>query len=315
MSENEILTKKLFLFILINIAAIFVVGLLLIFFYNTSICEFFYANYIIDKIFGAISFLGDTTFLILVMVTIWYVYDVRFAKNFALSILGSFYLNSLLKDIIQDPRPWTNASRYTDPGFPSGHAQQSVAGYAYLGYESYRKGKKYFSWIFVILVYLIAISRVILGVHYIQDIWGGLLIGILWLIFFILFEPKVSEIVDKFNFITKILISIIIPIVLFSIAILIFPTSESSYGLITGGIMGLSLGYVINKEYIGYDPRQITTKQKILNFIIGVVITLVLYLGLRYVPLDGQIWDFIRYIILAMILTTLVPWLFTKIQR
>ncbi|MFW9772658.1 MAG: phosphatase PAP2 family protein, partial [Candidatus Thorarchaeota archaeon] len=265
--------------------------------------------------FGAISFLGDTTFLILVMVTIWYVYDVRFAKNFALSLLGSYYLNSLLKDIIQDQRPWTNDNRYTDPGFPSGHAQQSVAGYAYLGYESYRKGKKYLSWIFMILVYLIAISRVILGVHDIQDIWGGLLIGIVWLIFFILLEPKVSEIVSKFNFITKILISIIIPIVLFIIAILIFPTSESDYGLITGGIMGLSLGYVINKEYIGYDPTQITTKQKVLNFIIGIIVSLVLYLGLRYIPLNGQMWEFTRYFILAMILTTLVPWIFTKIQR
>ncbi|MFW9772967.1 MAG: hypothetical protein ACFFEO_12490, partial [Candidatus Thorarchaeota archaeon] len=76
MSETEILTKKFFIFILITIAVIFVVGLLLILTgYNISICEFFYANYIVDKIFGAISFLGDTTFLILVMVTIWYVYD------------------------------------------------------------------------------------------------------------------------------------------------------------------------------------------------------------------------------------------------
>lgn len=81
--------------------------------------------------------------------------------------------------------------------------------------------------------------------------------------------------------------------------------------------MGLSLGYIINKEYIEYDPQKINTKQKILNFIIGIVITLVLYLGLRYIPLDflGQIWDFIRYFILSIILTTLVPWLFTKIQR
>ncbi|MFX0148354.1 MAG: phosphatase PAP2 family protein [Candidatus Hodarchaeota archaeon] len=319
MSENEILSKKLFLFVLISIAAIFVIGLIfLLSGYNDFFCEYFYTNDITYLIFSAISFVGDTTFIILLIVTVWYVYDVKFAKNLALSILGSFYINSLLKDIIQDPRPWTNIKTgYTDPGFPSGHAQQSVAGYAYLGYEAYRKGKRYISWLFIILAYLIAISRVIIGVHDVQDIWGGLLIGIVWLIFFILLEPKVSEVIGKFNLITKILLSTVIPIVLFIVAILIFPTSDSDYGLITGGMMGLSLGYVINKEYINYDPRKISTKQKVLNFIIGIVITLLLYLGLRYIPLDilGQIWDFIRYFILAIILSTIVPWLFTKIQR
>lgn len=319
MSESKIFSKKLFLFIVINIIAIFVIGLILIYSgYNIYFDELFFTNDITYMIFSAISFLGDTTFIILVMATLWFVYDVRFAKNFALSILGSYYINSLLKDIIQDPRPWTNIKTgYTDPGFPSGHAQQSVAGYAYLGYEAYQKGKRYIAWFFIILVYLIAISRIIVGVHDVEDIWGGLLIGIVWLIIFILLEPRISEIIGKSKLIIKILVSIIIPIALFIIAILIFPTSESVYGLITGSMMGLSLGYIINKEYIEYDPRKISTKQKILNFIIGIVITLVLYLGLRYIPLDflGQIWDFIRYFILATILTTLVPWIFTKIQR
>lgn len=72
-----------------------------------------------------------------------------------------------------DPRPWTTIKAgETDFGFPSGHSQQAVAGYGYLAYEAYQKNNKYISWIFIIIVYLIAISRVIIGVHDLQDIWG-----------------------------------------------------------------------------------------------------------------------------------------------
>lgn len=134
---------------------------------------------------------------------------------------------------------------------------------------------------------------------------------------FIILEPKVSEIVSKFTLIVKIVISIVVPIVLFIIAIFLFPYTELDYGLICGGMMGLILGYIIGNEKIKYNPKEISSKQKVINFIIGIVIVLVLYLGLRYVPLDalGHIWNFMEYFILAIILTTLVPWIFTKINR
>ncbi len=319
MNKNEILSKKLFLFIVIIAVITFFVGLILILLgYNITICEFFYNNDITYTIFTAISYLGDTTFLIVVIVIVWYVYDVAFAKNLALSLLGSYFVNSIAKDIGQDPRPWTNIKANVEgPGFPSGHSQQGVAGYGYIGYEAYQKNNKVVSWIFIILVYLIAISRVIIGAHDLQDIWGGLLFGMIWLTIFIVLEPKLSEIITKFSLMIKILLSIIIPIVLFIIAILIFPYTELDYGLMCGGMMGLSLGYIIGNEKIGYDPKEISTMQKLINFAIGIVITLGLYLGLGFIPLDdlGQIWDFIQYFILAILLTTLVPWLFTKIQR
>ncbi len=319
MNKNENLSKKLFLFIIIIAVITFFVGLIFILLgYNITICEFFYDNDITYMIFTAISYLGDTKFLIVVIVIVWYIYDVTFAKNLALSLLGSYFVNSIIKDIGQDPRPWTNAKANVEgPGFPSGHSQQGVAGYGYIGYKAYQKNDKVISWIFIILVYLIAISRVIIGVHDIQDIWGGLLIGMIWLTLFIILEPKVSEIITTFSLIVKILLSIIFPIVLFIIAISIFPHSELDYGLMCGGMMGLSLGYIIGNEKIGYDPKEISTIQKLINFVIGIVITLGLYLGLGFIPLDdlGQIWDFIRYFILAIILSTFVPWLFTKIQR
>jgi len=49
--------------------------------------------------------------------------------------------------------------------------------------------------------------------------------------------------------------------------------------------------------------------------VIGIVITLVLYLGLSLAFPESQIMDLLQYLILSFVLVTLVPWIFTKIKR
>ena len=120
----------------------------------------------------------------------------------------------------------------------------------------------------------------------------------------------------------KIIISILIPIILFIPAILIFP---GDYGLICGGLMGLSLGYIIETEKIRYEPTDLSTTQRIIFLVIGLAITLLLYFGLSAIfpefepaityRIINNIMDFLQYFILSFILVTLVPWIFTKIKR
>ena len=71
-----------------------------------------------------ITELGDTRVYIFLIVIVWYVYDKKFAKNLAFGVLGSYYVNQILKDSFQDGRPPTNDRGYADGyGFPSGHSQ------------------------------------------------------------------------------------------------------------------------------------------------------------------------------------------------
>ena len=312
--------KKIIIYILIFAGVTFVVGLILYLAgLNIWFNEFFYDNSIVYAIFSLLSELGDTRVYIFLIVIVWYVYDKNFAKNLAYSLLGSYYVNTILKDIYRDPRPYTNI-RDSEPvvegyGFPSGHSQQAVAAYGYMAYEAHVKKNKIFFWIFTVLIYLIASSRVIIGVHDLQDVWGGLTIGFIWLILYIILEPKVSEKIASLSLTIKLILSVVIPIVLFVIAIYVFPISLGNYGLISGVLMGLSLGYILETEKIKYDPRELSNKQRILNMVIGVVITLVLYLVLSAVFPESQIMDLLQYLILSFILVTLVPWLFTKINR
>ncbi|MBY9012206.1 MAG: phosphatase PAP2 family protein, partial [Candidatus Lokiarchaeota archaeon] len=185
MTETNQDMEKIITYILIIAGVTFIVGLILYFAgLNIWFNEVFYDNSTIYVIFSLITELGDTRVYIFLIVIVWYVYDKKFAKNLAYSLLGSFFVNLIIKDICRDPRPYTNI-RDSEPiaegfGFPSGHSQQAVATYGYIAYEAHVKKSKIIFWIFTILVYIIASSRVIIGVHDLQDVWGGLTFGFIW---------------------------------------------------------------------------------------------------------------------------------------
>ncbi|MFX1445231.1 MAG: phosphatase PAP2 family protein, partial [Promethearchaeota archaeon] len=302
--EEEIMPRNLLIFILLNAIITFIVGLILLLLgYNIYFDELFYNNEEVYFVFSIITNLGDIIIYIIIITSLWYAYDKRFAKNLAFCLLlGGAYSNSILKDIFQDPRPWTSRDA-TDYGFPSGHSQSAATVYPYLAYNQ-RKKNKILTWIFIGIAYLVAISRVIIGVHDIQDIWGGLLFGMFFLTLFIVLEPKTSEVVNTLNLPLKAIIIIIIPLILFLTAMLFFPNTDQDYGLWCGALIGLGLGYLVECEKIQYDPSILTPKQKITNLIVGLIITFALYFALSFIPLESQIWDLIQFTIFAFLLTT-----------
>jgi undecaprenyl-diphosphatase len=71
--------------------------------------------------------------------------------------------------------------------FPSGHAVISVALYGFLVYLAWRFSQKWRLKLTVLLagsavILVIGTSRLYLGVHYLSDVWGGYLLGFMWLI-------------------------------------------------------------------------------------------------------------------------------------
>jgi membrane-associated phospholipid phosphatase len=231
MSEEEILSKKALITIGIISVLVMIIGMILL---GLGYNEAFYLNYtLIQAIFKAITYLGEAIVLILIIAIFYIAYDKRFAKNLAFSLLISAYINEFVKDIFQDPRPSTNAdpeAEYglveTSYGFPSGHTQTAVAVWGYLGYEFRNKPRPLVIPILVsVLIFLIAISRIIIGVHDLQDIIGGYAIGICFLFAFIYLEPIVAPKINKLNLMIKILLAIVISISLFAIGTLLFPTA------------------------------------------------------------------------------------------
>jgi undecaprenyl-diphosphatase len=104
------------------------------------------------------------------------------------SLVGSWLLNLILKELVARPRPsvvrLVEADGYS---FPSGHAMVSTAFYGMIGFllwvHSRGQGKdsRFILPVTAGTICLIGISRIYLGVHYASDVLAGFAAGILWL--------------------------------------------------------------------------------------------------------------------------------------
>jgi undecaprenyl-diphosphatase len=106
-----------------------------------------------------------------------------------LSVVGGMLLNAGLKQVFQRPRP-----QFEDPlvtlasySFPSGHTAATTLFYGFLvllllrrpGQSALRRSAIVVG--AVVMVLLVATSRVYLGAHYLSDVLAAMLEGVLWL--------------------------------------------------------------------------------------------------------------------------------------
>jgi membrane-associated phospholipid phosphatase len=332
--KNEILTNKGLILIGITSVAILIVGLILLALgYNEA---FYSSNSGVRAIFQLITDTGDEMFYIILIAVFFIAYDKKFAKNLLFSLLITTYINNFLKDVFQDPRPPSNIDPSSETGyiaegygFPSGHSQSAIAIYGYAAYHFKDKSKPLVIPIIVsIYIFLIALSRLILGVHDLQDIIGGLLFGICVLIPFIYIEPIISEKLESSSLQLKMLLALIVSVLLLVIGTVIFPTSgqypiknpvpyadAGGYALVSGVILGFSIGYLFENEYVNYLPSELSNKQKIINLIVGLILVFVIYFVLGLVIRGNIILRFIRYALLAFSISLVLPIIFNKINR
>jgi len=112
----------------------------------------------------------------------------RLAFYVAVTGLGGALLNSLVKLLVARPRPVfeTPLAHALGKSFPSGHAMSSTVVYgalllAFLPALRRRGVARAATVTAVLLVVGIAVSRVALGVHFLSDVLGGLVLGGAWL--------------------------------------------------------------------------------------------------------------------------------------
>ncbi len=127
-------------------------------------------------------------FSIISVTLLWVWNKISYIFPFFITLLGSALTMRISKIFFERARP--EHAVYFEPtySFPSGHATMSVAFFAFIAYVLIKLSKK---WkrkvnIFFIsfgIILAIGFSRLYLGVHYLTDVWGGYLIGMLWLIF------------------------------------------------------------------------------------------------------------------------------------
>lgn len=101
-------------------------------------------------------------------------------------VAGGIILNVLLKDLFGRARPDWADTAFADAGFPSGHTMMAtliygfIAAYLILGIRSW-PARFLIAAMAIALVFLIALSRLYLGAHYLSDVLGAMAAGMVWL--------------------------------------------------------------------------------------------------------------------------------------
>jgi membrane-associated phospholipid phosphatase len=136
-------------------------------------------------VFNAFTLAGYTPFFLVLLPLGYWLWDKALFTRLALLIGLVGLSNTFLKELFMDPRPpiaFALDGRVGESfGFPSGHAQIAVAMWFYLAMEI----KRTWAWIAAAIIASgVCFSRIYLGVHDVEDVLGGTLIGLACIVVF-----------------------------------------------------------------------------------------------------------------------------------
>jgi undecaprenyl-diphosphatase len=139
----------------------------------------------LDRLMILISHLGATPALILTgVITGWLLARRHFVDGLMLviSVGGAEVIVDVLKALFSRPRPaiFPPLAVETTYSFPSGHTMVAVALYGMLAVFAWRGRRFVWAVLCLLVIPLIALSRVYIGVHYPSDVLGAMSVGLLW---------------------------------------------------------------------------------------------------------------------------------------
>ena len=295
-----------------------------------------------------LSLTGSEQFYLLVAPAIYWCWDTALGLQIGLFLMISANFNSYLKLLFHTGRPfWVSTAvkglvYESSFGLPSGHAQNSTVIWGALAAFFWKK----WAWIVaVVLIFLVGISRLYLGVHFLHDVLVGWLIGaiLLWLLLriskpitaWVKQRSLLAQIVSVLAFSLGLIIigyicrsvdaNINLPAEWVANAAATFPEEDpinpfSMSGIVSnaGAFFGLAAGAVWIRAQGGFSVSG-PVWQRLARYILGTLGVIILWFGLGEVFPRGETWipfilRFIRYGLVGLWVTALAPLLFIKLR-
>lgn len=295
------------------------------------------------------TFLGNEEFYLIVMPIFLWAVDYSTGIRLGIIMLLSGSLNTIFKFSFRQPRPyWTDASianldqPHNSFGLPSGHAQNAASLFGTLA--TWFK-QKWLSLIMIFTIFMVAISRLFLGVHSLQDILLGLALGggLVW--GYVKLGDKIASQFNKHSVSVRIGIIFGISILLLLTAFFIASAQQdfaipqawisntvlaghqeplTPFGLdgmitSTGALFGVVLGSIWINESGGFNANQGAWWKRAFRFVIGLVGVLLFWkvLGDLF-PRNGDILSYtlryLRYTLVGFWVSGLAPWVFIQVK-
>jgi len=274
----------------------------------------------LDALFIFCSLLGENYIYMVLIAIIYWCINKKAGATVAYVLLASAYLNYWLKMSFSMNRPPSEyriiLKNEISHSFPSGHIQNAIAFWGWVGLK-FRKVRV--QALFSALVFLVGLSRIYLGVHYLGDVLGATFFG---LIFLIVVNKAVPFLEGKFST-TEWLRCYLMPIVsvlLFGLSFIVFPdTTKGDSALVCGYLCGFSLGVSSESKMVKISV-DISLRTKAIRSTVGIITVFGLYPVISYVldltPFVAQVYiHFLRYAIVAFATAFIMPLFFKFIEK
>ena len=269
----------------------------------------------LDRFMLAVTSLGNETFYLLALPLLYWCWDRKKALYAGAAFLIAISLNDIMKAAFSHPRPDPEkllpgirelAARYSpsSPGFPSGHAQGSIAFWGSLAVTARNRT----AWILcAVLILLITYSRIYLGVHFMGDVLFGLLLGAVCLALIIPAANIIGSHYRRYHAAAVIAVLVILPLA----AVMFLPGDMLAKDM--GTISGFLIGAYIADKKIQFNPRNRIACQAA-KIAIGIAGLAAIRFGLKAVLPDLPISGFFRYWLVGAWVSIGAPYVFSRIS-
>lgn len=241
-----------------------------------------------------ITLLGDEKIYLFLIPLVYFLIERRLAWRLLLLSILSASCVYVLKDVLKLPRPppstWkVEANGY---GFPSGHTTVSASFWSYLSLKMKNKALYVFS---ALLVSLIALSRIILHVHYIRDVVGGIVIGLCISLAVLRLEREVGKISERKKERMTLAGAVIF--------LILIPYLSARIPFEGAVLLGFAIGHIVCTYFIRIPERR-KMKNKLISFAISMMFIclsfvfceewgVIVILGLLSSLVPQTLWHFI----------------------
>jgi membrane-associated phospholipid phosphatase len=266
----------------------------------------------LTAVMKGLSFLGTEWFFLLALPLIYWCVNRKRGVRLSLLFLASSFFNLWLKDIFAQPRPYeldpkVGLAKESSFGLPSGHAQGSVVFWG----SAAPLFKRPWGLVFAIFFPLaVSFSRVYLGVHFPTDIFGGWLLGLLFLAFDYFLGDRIERLLGQTHPRLKVAGAAII-----ALAMNALDMRDTS---LSGVFFGAAAGFAFVPTLAPFKNEG-SLAQKTLRLFVGLAGAGLIYLGLKAAfPAQGSdlyaLFRFVRYAVLGAWVSLGAPWVFLKLR-
>jgi hypothetical protein len=275
-----------------------------------------------ELFFRGITELGsDFFYMILIAIGFWIV-DKRATILTAFVLVASSTSNYWLKITFKVPRPpvtnWLPGVRVSNYSLPSGHAQNSMTIWGWLGIKIKTWWMRTLS---VVLIGFIGLSRVYIGVHWLGDVVAGSLIGFVILIVLWKLEEPIRSTISRYNtnliYLGLVIFGLCATILTEFLSPVTIEGLEANFGPNGGFIIGLGIGLMLEKKYVNFETT-LTNEEKwraALRVVLGLVLVFATGVSLSYMLPRNIYWMCAtQYALLTIVVIFIWPFLFKKLN-